>query len=133
MLNATNLTKVDFQAQSVSIGGSTFKGCTSLAEIDLTKAKSIGIYGLSNCTSLPSEITLGETNLNSNAFYSQSQITSIKFTGTPTSIASDAFSSITGWGSAANLKDIYVPWSEGEVANAPWGAANATVHYNTTT
>ena len=28
------------------------------------------------------------------------------------------------------LKDIYVPWSEGEVANAPWGATNATIHYN---
>ena len=29
-----------------------------------------------------------------------------------------------------NLTDIYVPWSEGEVANAPWGATNATIHYN---
>lgn len=29
------------------------------------------------------------------------------------------------------MTDIYVPWSEGEVANAPWGATNATIHYNT--
>lgn len=29
-----------------------------------------------------------------------------------------------------NVTDIYVPWAEGEVANAPWGAANATIHYN---
>ena len=29
------------------------------------------------------------------------------------------------------LTDIYVPWSEGEVANAPWGATNATIHYDT--
>lgn len=28
------------------------------------------------------------------------------------------------------LTDIYVTWSEGEVANAPWGATNATIHYN---
>jgi len=26
--------------------------------------------------------------------------------------------------------DIYVPWSEGEVAGSPWGATNATIHYN---
>ena len=29
-----------------------------------------------------------------------------------------------------NLTDIYVPWAEGTVNNAPWGATNATVHYN---
>ncbi|MDD7681279.1 MAG: leucine-rich repeat protein [Stecheria intestinalis] len=28
------------------------------------------------------------------------------------------------------LTDIYVPWAEGAVAGAPWGATNATVHYN---
>lgn len=131
--NATSLTEVEYKAESITMGSSTFKGCTSLKEIDLTRVSSIGMYGLQNCTSLPSEIVLGATSLNNSAFYYQSQITAIRFTGTPTSIASDAFSAITGWGSAANLKDIYVPWAEGEVANAPWGATSATVHYNTTT
>ena len=27
------------------------------------------------------------------------------------------------------LEDIYVPWEYGQKPNAPWGAANATVHY----
>lgn len=130
--NATSLTAVEYKAESITIGSSTFKGCTSLKEIDLTRVSSIGMYGLQNCTSLPSEIVLGATSLNNSAFYYQSQITAIRFKGTPTSIASETFSAITGWGSAANLKDIYVPWAEGEVANAPWGAANATVHYNYT-
>lgn len=31
---------------------------------------------------------------------------------------------------ATNLEHIYVPWSEGKIADAPWGADNATVHYN---
>jgi hypothetical protein len=31
----------------------------------------------------------------------------------------------------AGIRDIYVPWSEGEVANAPWEANNATIHYDT--
>lgn len=132
-MGATSLVEVDFQGENVTMSASAFKGCTALTTIDLTKVSSIGMNCLSNCTSLPSEIVLGATALNNNAFYYQPQITVIRFTGTPTSIASDAFSSVTGWNSAANLTDIYVPWSEGAVANAPWGATSATIHYNTTT
>ena len=31
-----------------------------------------------------------------------------------------------------NLTDIYVPWLEGGSYGAPWGATNATIHYNHT-
>lgn len=30
------------------------------------------------------------------------------------------------------LTDIYVSWSDGDVAGAPWSATNATVHYDST-
>lgn len=30
------------------------------------------------------------------------------------------------------LTDIYVPWAEGAVTGAPWGATKATIHYNYT-
>ena len=39
-------------------------------------------------------------------------------------IASNAFEN------CQDLTDIYCPWAEGEVANAPWGATKATIHYN---
>lgn len=39
-------------------------------------------------------------------------------------IGSNAFSGCN------NLTDIYVPWSEGTVKNAPWGAISAFIHYN---
>lgn len=132
LLNATSLTEVEFK-NDIAISASAFKGCSSLSTIDLTKATYIGNNGLANCGALPNEIILGATALAAQAFYYQSQITSIKFTGTPTSVASDAFSSVTGWNSSANLTDIYVPWAEDEVENAPWGASSATIHYNTTT
>ena len=48
------------------------------------------------------------------------------FEGTPTSIASSAFSN------CVKLTTINVPWAEGAVANAPWGATNATINYNYT-
>ena len=31
-----------------------------------------------------------------------------------------------------NLTTINVPWAEGAVAGAPWGATNATINYNYT-
>lgn len=51
-------------------------------------------------------------------------IKSATFQSTPTSVPSNVLLS------CYHLTDIYVPWSEGEVANAPWGATNATIHYN---
>jgi hypothetical protein len=38
------------------------------------------------------------------------------------SIAADAFEG------CSNLTDIYCFWKEGDVANSPWGATNATIH-----
>lgn len=37
-----------------------------------------------------------------------------------------------GFQACYKLTEINVPWSEGEVANAPWGATNATINYNYT-
>ena len=54
-----------------------------------------------------------------------SQLTTIYFKGTPVSVSSAAFPE-------ESITDIYVPWSKGEVANAPWGATNAMIHYNYT-
>ena len=55
------------------------------------------------------------------------QLKTVYFHGVPTSIGSAAFNE---WPSP-HITDIYVPWSQGEVANAPWGATSATIHYNT--
>lgn len=76
-------------------------------------------------------------------------INSIRLPNTLTSIGDFAFSdqsfssitlpgSITDMGINAlayiyDLTDVYVPWAEGKVANAPWGAEGATIHYNHTT
>ena len=87
------------------IRDSAFTGCTNLALTSLPAGvTSIGVEAFSGCTSL----------------------TSITFKGTPTTINSSAFSGCT------NLTDIKVPWAEGRVPNAPWGATNATITYNYT-
>ena len=60
------------------------------------------------------------------AFYSCGNLTTVTFGGTPNHIANNTFEGCN------KLTTINVPWSEGQVANAPWGATNATINYNYT-
>lgn len=71
-----------------------------------------------------SEIPAKVETIGKQAFHNCTGFTELTFKGKPTSIYSNSFQGCT------NLLNIYVPWSEGEVANAPWGATNATIHYN---
>ena len=91
---------------------------------DLTSIGNYAFYGCNNLalTSLPD----GLTSIGGNAFRGCTKLTELTFKGKPSSISSSAFDNCT------NLLTINVPWAEGEVANAPWGATNATINYNYT-
>ena len=111
-----------------NIGNYAFYGCTNL---DLTELPSgltgIGESAFYNCDNLAlTELPSGVININGDAFYGCTGITSLTFKGTPTFISSTAFDGCT------NLTTINVPWAEGAVAGAPWGATNATINYNYT-
>ena len=98
-----------------------------LTHIEMPKMTSIGRGAFQRCyklaiTSLPS----GVTHIEDYAFNGCSGITAITFEGKPTTIGKTAFNSCN------NLTTINVPWAEGEVASAPWGATNATINYNYT-
>lgn len=58
------------------------------------------------------------------AFDGNSSLLEVTFKGTPTTFKSTTFSS------CSKLATINVPWAEGTVSGAPWGATNATVNYN---
>lgn len=66
------------------------------------------------------------TTVNTQAFFNCASLSEVTFGGTPNSINSNAFQN------CAALTTINVPWAEGAVANAPWGATNATINYNYT-
>ena len=126
----------DFSSEIASIqtGGGENKlpqlidrSITEITADDLSGITSIGSNGFYNCTnlsltSLPSEIT----SIGGYAFGSCTRLTSITFEGTPQTINSSAFKGCT------NLTTINVPWAEGKVGIAPWGAENATINYNYT-
>ena len=134
-----------------TIGYSAFSGCPKLALTSLPSGiTNIGSYAFQSCpklalTSLPSGLTRigyyafngcrklaltslppGITNIGYGVFANCTGLTSITFEGNPNTIHPSAFNG------CSNLTTINVPWAEGAVANAPWGATKATINYNYT-
>ncbi len=122
----SNLTSVALPDGITILAADAFRNCPKL-ELTALPASIMKIYNYAfdGCsklalTTLPASVT----NIEYRAFAACSGLTTITFLGTPTSIDSAAFKS------CSNLTTINVPWAEGAVANAPWGATNATIHYN---
>jgi hypothetical protein len=102
-------------------------GCSDLNNIVFPETlDSIQSYSFANCTSLTSlNFPASLRTINNYGFQNCTGLTEVTFNGILSgSISANAFSGCT------NLAIINVPWAEGVVANAPWGATNATVNYN---
>ena len=124
--NCSKLALTELPAGVTSIGNSAFSNCSKLALTELPAGvTSIRDGAFYSCYKLAlTELPAGVTSIRSYAFYGCSNLTSITFKGTCTNIAYNAFDYCT------NLTTINVPWAEGAVSNAPWGATNATINYN---
>ena len=112
-----------------SIGQGAFDACTSLALTSLPSGlTSIPNNVFLNCDGLVSmSIHSGINTINAAAFGKCGGLTSVTFEGKPSgNMAKNIFQG------CINLTEIKVPWAEGSVANAPWGATNATITYNYT-
>lgn len=105
-----------------------FDGCYDLQEAIFPKLKQITTnYNFRNCYALEKlyapECTVWTGTQN---FSNCNSLRRMCFYTKPTSISNTLFSG------APVLQDIYVSWSQNEVAGAPWGApAGCTVHYDT--
>ena len=126
--NCETLVSVKLPDTVTILAEDVFAGCTSLTEIELPKnletmagGNFIGCTGLSNIV-IPESV---KTIMNV-TFKNCTGLTTVTFKGTPDNINGDVFTGCT------NLTTINVPWAEGAVANAPWGATNATINYNYT-
>ena len=124
----SNLALTSLPGGLTSINEYTFRGCSKLALTSLPSGiTSIGKQAFYSCSSLAlSSLPSGITSIGDSAFEHCHGISSLTFEGKPSSIGRTAF-----YG-CINLKTINVPWAEGEVAGAPWGATNATINYNYT-
>lgn len=85
--------------------------------------KTIGTEAFRECGLLTTvTIPASVEQLSYRAFGYNSNLETVVFQGKPNEIKSDTFAS-------SGVYDIYVPWDEREVPNAPWGAISATIHY----
>ena len=123
-----NLVMDTLPTNLTTIGDAAFYGCNRLAIDTLPSGVTkIPQNCFDTCSSLAiTEIPAQIDFIGASAFYRCTKLASITFKGTPTTVASSAFQRCT------NIKIINVPWAEGAVANAPWGATNATINYNYT-
>ena len=124
----TELVQLSLPNSINTIGSYAFYVCNKLPLTSLPSSlTTIGQYAFSGCWELAiTELPSGITKIYSEAFSSCPSLTSITFLGTPISIAADVFNRCN------NLTTIRVPWAEGEVANAPWGAVNSSIIYGYT-
>lgn len=119
----------DYGTTIKSIESGAFNSCTSLALTSLPSGlTSIPNNVFLNCDGLVSmSIHSGINTINAAAFGKCGSLTSVTFEGKPSgNMAKNIFQG------CINLTEIKVPWAEGSVANAPWGATNATITYNYT-
>lgn len=111
-----------------AIDNYAFQGCSKLRTVILPEGLvSVGLYAFSGC-SLAESLVLPSTlqTIGGNAFISYS-IRTVTFRGKPQSIGISYLPAFTD-----SVTIINVPWAEGEVAGAPWGATSAQINYNYT-
>ena len=122
----TSLALTELPSGVTTIERATFYNCENLALTELPSGVTfIGEYAFNGCERLAlTELPSGVTSISQFAFYNCTALKTITFKGIPSTISAYAFSGCT------NLTAINVPWAEGAVANAPWGADNATINYN---
>lgn len=95
-----------------------------MTELECDNLYSLGIGSMAGLTALTSfTIPTNCVIIEDKAFNGDTSLTSVTFVGQPTSIHPTAFQGCTA------LTDMYVPWAEGAVKGAPWGATSATIHY----
>ena len=122
------LRSIKFPNSLQTIQNGAFGNCSALTEITIPDSvESINEDAFISCHNLTSVVLPKNLNrLSYSAFGQCDRLDTVTFKSKPSSIHFSAF-----YRSSA-LTTINVPWAEGEVENAPWGATNATINYNYT-
>lgn len=124
--------KIIHLPNAVTINGRPFSGISNLELIDIPNVENLGdaFYSCSNLSGSYGEeagvLRLPKVVIVYNYAFYNSKVQKVYFMATASYLEKNVFYN------CSKLTDIYVPWSEGEVANAPWSNnSNVVVHYNT--
>lgn len=149
--NCSNLKTVIFNDGLEKISANCFNACTNLGKIVLPNsiktlensvfyqspnieldklpdnlevigATCFGMCKLIKITEIPEKVTA----INCMAFYNCLGLETLTIKAKHLTLTTDVFTL------CSNLTTINVPWAEGEVEGAPWGATKAVINYNYT-
>ena len=123
--NYCRLLKTVHAPKLTQIGRDALSYCYALENIELPETLTvIGQYAFRYDTSL-TKIVIPEAvqTVREYAFDGCTGLKKVVFMGTPASLYTNSFRECSG------VTDVYVPWAYGAKPNAPWGMANATIHY----
>ncbi len=121
-----NLITVSLPESLKNIGNSCFYNCSTLESITIPDTvENMGNYCFSGCSGLQDiNIPKSVSKINSGTFTNCTSLVSIHIPSNITSIAYGTFQGCT------NLVDIYIEKEQGSISGSPWGASNATIHWN---
>lgn len=110
-----------------TIGEKAFANCTNITKLRIpSTVTSVGNYAFAYLTKCKDLIIDSVKVANNNTLFTYSAgLKTVTFTCKPASMSSSLFSN-----TYASITEINVPWAEGAVSGAPWGAGNATINYN---
>ena len=99
-----------------------------MTQLECDNVFSINVGGMAGLTALTSfTIPANCVAIENKAFSGDTSLTSVTFLGTPNRMYNAVYNA--AFQGCTALTDIYVPWADGAVNGAPWGATNATIHY----
>ncbi len=120
-----SLTTYTIPSGVTSIGERVFSNFNSLISVTIPSGvTSIGDLAFSSCKSLKSVTIPNGVRSIGQSFSDCSALTSVTIPSSVTDINIYAFLG------CSNLTNIYCGFAQGAVSGAPWGASNATIHYN---
>lgn len=123
----TELKKISIPEGVKIIDNTSFYQCSKLEEIQFPKSlEKLEYYSFQYCELLKTvEIPINTYWIGGGVFANCTGLNEVTIKSVKNiRIQSTSFENCT------NLTVINVPWSEGAVVNAPWGAVNATINYD---
>jgi hypothetical protein len=109
------------------IENNAFQYCSNCITLTLNEGLvSIGVSAFRHCDAIQDLVIPNSVrSLSNGAFRDSNFLNEVRIGNGITYMATNVFSN------CPNLTDIYIDAAEGSVSGAPWGAPNATVHWNT--
>lgn len=122
-----NLTEIVIPEGYTELGATIFAWSSKLSNVVLPNSLThIGTYVFAECPIEEITFPANLKKIGSHSFANNPHLRKVVFKGTVDELNSEVFAD----SGIEEPWEMYVPWSEGDVKGAPWGAKNCTIIYN---